>query len=213
MGRLQSSAVEPNGMVEKKPSRFFVCGGMVLAFLVLAGIGFAFLLGIGFYQVEQSPKIIEVSTPPDTLADDFEISAQQMALTREIGWPQSFAILFYTVDDDAGKKVDVRDETWTYYDLGKSFQFINGKLTTEGRLPIQVQNPIAVPYKPEQFHGDMDLDQLVKSVHLQKYLEIPLEKEVVPDSRLYYANMLTFAMQNGRLRYVETLALEKEAQP
>jgi hypothetical protein len=122
-------------------------------------------------------------------------------------------LLFYTVDYDAGKKVDVRDENWIYYDLGKSFQFINGKLTTEGRLPVQVQNPIAVPYKPGQIHGDMDLDQLVKSLNLQKYLEIPLEKEVVPDSRLYYGKMLTFAMQNGRLRYVETLALEKEAQP
>jgi hypothetical protein len=213
MSQNSSSEVEKRNPPWKKSSPCFLIGGFILVIALLAVCGLVALLAVGFTQVDQSPKIIEVSEVPDSPVDEFIPSEEQTALAREIGSPQSFAILFYSIKDTDGNKIDVRDETWTYYDQNKMFQFINGKLTNETSLPTRVQNAMPIPYKPGQFIAYMSLDQVLSAARQQKYLEIPLEKELVPDSRLYYAEMLTFSLQNGKLRYIETLAMEKGVQP
>lgn len=207
------SQITDTAIVSQKKKRTAAClqGGILVVLislsvvLCLSGI----LLIIGFQQVDRSPKIIELGERQDKNIKPAALSAQQNALVKEIGWPQSFAVLFYTVDGETGENIDVRDEIWTYYDLQKTYQFINGNLTGESPLPGESPFSEPIPYKPDQFSPYMGLDQVLSAAGLDRYLELPLEDEIVPGSRLYYAHMLTFALQDGKLRYVETLAIEK----
>lgn len=179
---------------------------LIIAGVIMAGV--CGLLAWGFYQVNQSPMLVDVLATPSSTGESYALSETQSEILRLNGNPHSFAILFYTLMDTDNNSIYVRDETWTYYDLKKTYQFINGELSEETPFTPEIMNATRNTYSPQNFAAGMGLSEIVSANELKQYLEIPLEVELVPGSRLYYANRLTFALQNGRLRYVESLPLE-----
>lgn len=110
-----------------------------------------------------------------------------------------------------GSFTDVRFETWSYYTSGLEYTFINGEQVAEDSLEIELLGELApIPYRPEQFVAYMSLDEVIASAGLETYLVVPLEKELVEDGEVYYADELTFGLKNDELLYVEALALEIE---
>ena len=192
----------------RKKTPVFILGIILVIIAVLIMAGVCGLLAWGFYQVNQSPMLVDVLETPSSTAEPYALSETQSEILRLNGIPHSFAILFYTIMDTDNNSIYVRDETWTYYDLKKTYQFINGDLSEETPFTQEIINSTRNMYSPQNFSASMGLSDIVSANGLKQYLEIPLEVELVPGSRLYYANRLTFALQNDRLRYVESLPLE-----
>ncbi len=192
----------------RKHSRVYCLGILVVGIILSAVLIGAGLLAVGFSEADKSPKIVEPGEIAGVKPEVYPLSQSQKEVRQRDGEPHTFAILFYTVEDSSGERISVRDETWTYFNLKKIYQFVNGELQSESPLPAEVTTSTQIPCKPEQFVAGMSLKEIVAAIHLKQYLEIPLEDELVADSRLYYANRLTFALQNGKLRYIETLPLE-----
>ncbi len=194
--------------VFKKKTPACITGIIILIITGVIMAGVCGLLAWGFYQVNQSPMLVDVLETPSSGGEPYLLSVSQSEILRLNGNPHAFAILFYTVENTDNSNISVRDETWTYYDLKKTYQFINGELSEETPFTPEIINATRNTYSPQNFSAGMGLSDIVSVNGLKQYLEIPLEDELVPGSRLYYASRLTFALQNGRLRYVESLPLE-----
>lgn len=210
MGTSPRTAVEKRTDGRKERSPLFWLGIAAVSVVLLIVLILAGLLAVGFYQIENSPRVVEPAEKPDVKPKTYTLTLSQQEIRKRDGDPHTFVILFYTVEDTSGGKVEVRDETWTYFNLKKVYQFINGEFQGESPLPVEVTTSTRIPCKPEQFINGMSLDEIIAAVHMKRYMEIPLEDELVPGSRLYYADRLTFALQDGKLRYIETLPLEGE---
>jgi hypothetical protein len=149
---------------------------------------------------------IQVKTAPPA---PYVLSQDQQARIQQSGYPESFTIYFYEEYDSAGAVEDVRFETWSYYTLGKRYTFFNGGFDQETDLPALNVKVLPMPYKPEQFLAYESVDQLLATTGIDQVLLTPLEKELVPGGEVYYANMLTFGLKDGELRYVGTVALQE----
>lgn len=154
------------------------------------------------------PKIVE-GVGPDNLAISKEaLSTEQLSVRADLGSPEAFSILFYEEELMDGSYGDVRFETWSYYNDGVEYTFINGEMVGEDPIEVDVGELIPIPYTPEQFVAYMNLDEVISSARLDTFLVVPLEKELVDGGEVYYADELTFGLKDNELLYVEALALE-----
>ncbi len=183
------------------------CGAVVLIVAVVAAV---FLIG-GWQSYQQEPKIVEELEPQALDLVSYAPSMEQLRAIDRLGYPDAFAILFYEEEQMDGSYDDVRFETWSYYSAGLEYTFINGEQVAEDPLEIELLGELVpIPYRPEQFIAYMSLDEVIASANLETYLVVPLEKELVKDGEVYYADELTFGLKNDELLYIEALALEIE---
>lgn len=182
------------------------CGAAVVAAMALVGG----LLWVGYQDYRTSPKIVEDIQITATPAGRLPLSGEQQQVRSERGAPQAFMILFYDEELEDGSTGAVRLETWTYYTDSLEYTFINGELVGEDAIEVDIGDLAGIPYTPEQFQAYMDLEGVLASAGLEAYLVVPLERELVQDGEVYYADRLTFGLKKGELRYVEALALEVE---
>jgi hypothetical protein len=183
-----------------------VAGGLTVLIVLALGIG---LVISGLEDYRSQAKLyqgIHVTTPPPA---PYALSQDQKNLVQANGYPESFTIYFYEEYDSSGSVEDVRFETWSYYTQGKRYTFFNGTLDQVTDLPVLNAKPLANPYKPEQFQAYESVEQVLAATGINAVLLTPLEKELVPGGEVYYANMLTFGLKDGELRYVGTIALEE----
>jgi hypothetical protein len=165
---------------------------------------------IGYDVQRFTPRILEgievsVAAPPE-----YGLTADQQETLTALGPPQSFSILFYQDAMEDGSVYDVRMETWTYYDAQTQITFVDGSRVAHDPLIVEVGIVQPVPYRPEQFTGGMTLAQVLAAASLDTYLMVPLEKELLPQGEVYYADQLTFGLKDGELRYIESLPQAEE---
>lgn len=173
-------------------------------FLLLTA-GLLFSSGCLLQDVVQrvAQKTVQIET--------YQLSAEQSALVGEIGYPDSFIVLFYEEEAVDGSLQIVRLETWDYYSEGESYTFLNGDLDNLDSLDIGALGSLAAqPYTPEQFTANMSRNDVLVSAGVEDFIVVPLEKEYLDDSDLYYADSLAFGLVDGELRYLEALALVEE---
>lgn len=214
-GRQWVRANPPSGSVmpapatpeEKRKTRPLVMGCGV-GVLIVAVITAVLLIG-GWREYKQMPKIVEGAQPGAASTIGYSMTPAQMEIFGEIGSPQAFTLLFYEEELLDGSYGDVRFETWDYYDAGVSYTFINGELAGEDPLDVEIVGEIyPIPYRPDQFRAYMSLEEVLASAGLDRYLVVPLEKELVDGGEVYYAEELTFGLKDNQLLYIEALALE-----
>ncbi len=197
----------PAASVPKRTTRPMVmgCGAGVLVVAVVTAV---LLIG-GWREYKQMPKIVEGAQPAEAGTVGYSMTPAQMEVFGEMGSPQAFTLLFYEEELLDGSYGDVRFETWDYYDAGVSYTFLNGELTGEDPLDVEIVGEIyPIPYRPDQFSAYMSLDEILASAGLERYLVVPLEKELVEGGEVYYADELTFGLKHNELLYIEALALE-----
>ncbi len=102
---------------------------------------------------------------------------------------------------------EIRYEQWYYYSRKVSVVFENGEQLEWSEIPIETVSP--TPYQPKSFSAFITREQVAASAGLDEWLILPVEKELVPDADLYYAEGLTFGMQNGKLVYIETMVVKE----
>jgi hypothetical protein len=206
---MPQSGREPGAPKTKRSMRPFAMG-CGLGLFIIAVLVAVFLIA-GWQAYQQEPMIVEGVEPEDLALSQYSLSSDQQDVIDQLGYPEAFAILFYEEEQVDGSLLDVRFETWSYYTSGVEYTFINGFQEAEDLLEIELLSDlIPIPYQPEQFMAYMSLDEVIASASPDTYLVIPLEKELVEDGEVYYANELTFGLKNDELLYVEALALEIE---
>jgi hypothetical protein len=194
------------GSAQDGKNRKSVPGGFRWAWIValLAG-GVLLSSGCLLQNVTQRVGKNEAQVEP------YQLSAEQSSLVSEIGYPESFILLFYEEEAVDGSLQPVRLETWEYYSAGESYTFLNGELDSSDSLDVgSLGSLAALPYVPEQFAANMSRDDVLLAAGVEDFIVVPLEKEYLESGDLYYADSLAFGLVDGELRYLEALALVEE---
>ena len=192
---------------KSKPSLRFVL--IVTVSLIIVGAGI--FLYAGWLGYQEAPKHIEVQGSQSSSGAAYTLSPEQESSLLSIGYPQAFTILFYEEETPERVIRTVRLETWDYYTLGTGLTFINGELVSQDPIEWDSQDPVLpVPYLPEQFSAFMSLPDIISAAGIEAYIEIPLNKEVMEEGKLYYAETLSFGLQDNQLVYIESLALTED---
>jgi hypothetical protein len=182
------------------------CAGLLgAACLTLGALGW-----IGYDVQRSTPRILEGIEVNSEAPPEYGLTAEQQETLTALGPPQSFSILFYQDTMEDGSVYDVRMETWTYFDAQTEITFVDGSRVAQDPVVIEGATVQPVPYRPEQFTGEMTLAQVLAAANLDTYLIVPLEKELLPQGEVYYADQLTFGLKDGELRYVESLPQAEE---
>lgn len=126
------------------------------------------------------------------------------------GPPDAFAVLYFDEQRADGTVTTVSMSRWSYYGEGVEFSFAGDEVVAEDPVflePGSTAEP--VPYDPDQFHAYMSLDEVVAAAGLEDYVGGPVD-ELVDGGELYFADRLSWGLQDGELRYIEAFALEAE---
>ncbi len=142
------------------------------------------------------------------VVEEYDLDQDQMDAYINFGYPEAFRILFYDEMLPGGSIEPVRLEVWTYYSQGVELTFINGKNSGEDLIEYpDVGDVIPSPYYPEQFIAYMSMDEVITAAGLDEYVVVPLEKEYLDGSEVYFGPQLSFGMQDGELRMVEVMGI------
>jgi len=191
----------------KTKKRAGYCLGGAFVFLLIVG---CILIGLGFIGVKEFkdiPRLVSGFSFDQTAPQAVEYSSAQNDLIQEYGYPEGFFILFFQREGIDGNVEEVRYEQWDYYSWGVTVIFENGEQLERSKIPLELILP--TPYKPESFSAFITREQVAASAGLDEWLILPVEKELVPDADLYYAEGLTFGLQDGALVYIETMVVEE----
>ncbi len=199
-------------MAENKPPKNKSSNRVILASITLIIFAAAGIyLYAGWVGYQEAPKLIEVKDSLEPHSSPFALSSEQEKGLSTYGEPEAFTILFYEEITSDQEIQTVRLETWDYYSQGIGLTFINGELVSEDPIEWDNQDPlIPIPYSPDQFSAFMSLDDVLAAAGIDAYIEIPLTTELLDRGNLYYADSLSFGMQDNQLVYLEALALIEE---
>lgn len=183
--------------------------------ILISAIGAVFIIFViliislnNAYQ--NSAKLAEGIEINPEAAKTYPLSDDQTAIVNQYGSPDSFTITFYIEEFDPYYDGEVRDETWRYYAEGLVFDFYNGSLMYTNPIADPSVDWVQLPYKPEQFTAYANLETILASAAITDIFELPLEKELVKNGKLYYAPGLSFGMVDGQLIFVETVMMQEE---
>jgi len=183
------------------------CLGGAVVFLLISG---CILIGLGLVGVKEFkdiPRLVSGFSFDQAAPQPVEYSPAQADLIQEYGYPEGFYILFFQREGIDGNVEEVRYEQWNYYSLGVMVVFDNGEQLERGEIPLETVS--STPYQPELFSAFISREQVAASAGLDEWFILPVEKELVPDADLYYAEGLTFGLQDGELVYIETMVVEE----
>jgi len=185
--------------------------GCLVVTLVLGAVIFLVGTYLWFYMDHTGPTLVGVSGQADPPTHSpYTLSAQQQQLVDEIGYPDSFTLLFYQDLDEQGQFYDIRFESWHYGAAGREAVFVNGEMISDDLADVTQPAPVAAPYKPEQFAASMRLKDVLASAGISEYARAAADPALAASSEVYLARQLAFGMKAGRLMAVETVPLEAE---
>jgi hypothetical protein len=179
---------------------------MLLSLILLVAAGIYVYAGWQGYR--EAPKLVEVKSSSVNFEDPYALSNSQQEKIFSHGYPEAFTILYYEEELAEGSVQTVRLEIWDYYTGGMELTFINGELVAEDPIESSAISELSpLPYSPGQFTAFMSLSEVIATAGIAAYIEIPLDREIMDQGVLYYADSLSFGIQDNRLIYIEALAL------
>ncbi len=180
------------------------CGVLTVIIIVLLVI----YLAIGWQSYQNAPYVINEVESENLVIEEYDLGQDQIDAYLGYGFPEAFRILFYDETLPDGSIGPVRLESWTYYTLGVELTFLNGEKSGEESLNISQFSTLKLPpYYPEQFSAYMSLAEVMTAAGLDQYAVIPLEKDYLEGSEVYYGPHLSFGMKDGELRMVEVMGI------
>ncbi len=187
-------------MTRKKvspPHHKFLPSLFLIIFLTLTGCGI-------FDRTETA----EPDEMPMSLDQALEIESQDSRPTviEELGPPDAFSIKFQEL---AGQSV--RWESWSYFDLGAQFDFIDGELIWSVELePVADGSIYAHWYDPLEFQARMTPADIAILFPEIDFTEIDLSTLDAEGTRVVAGEQLLLGFQDGELVYVETFILSPD---
>lgn len=185
--------------------------GCVLGILVIVALIVVAGAYLWFYMDHTGPTLVRVSHQVEPPAQvPYTPSTEQQQLVDEIGYPDSFTLLFYQDLDEQDQAYDIRFECWHYGAAGRDVVFVNGEMVSDEPAEAAGQALVSSPYRPEQFSASMGLKDVLASTGISEYVHAAADPALVASGEVYFAGQLTFGMKAGRLMTVETVPLEAE---
>ncbi|MGD8456009.1 MAG: hypothetical protein PVF83_06475 [Anaerolineales bacterium] len=179
------------------------------AFLLLVGTTMCMLVvgvfALGVEDYALTPRLVSGLSFSDPPAEAYTYSPEQMDWAEQA--PEGFYILFFNREAPNGDIEEVRYEEWVYYSEGIKLVFENGELLSQETIPPETVIPS--PYTPAQFSAFMTREEIASSLDLEEWLIVPVDKVIVEKAQIYFADQLTFGLQDEELIYVESLAVEE----
>jgi hypothetical protein len=194
----------------KRSSPLRACAPAGCALVVVLAAAAVLAVGSTALVDRTTARAVPGPSPSPPGADAAALSPAQLGAVQQIGYPQSFAILFYQEELDDGSLGAVRYETWSYYSLGRELTFINGELAADVTIEAFEETIFPVDVRPQQFADGMRLEEIIDAAGLTSYTAVPLECSLLPGGETFFAAEMTFGLVDGRLRYVETLPLSAQ---
>ena len=180
------------------------CGVLTVIIIVLLVL----YLAIGWQSYQNAPHVISEIESENLVIEEYDLGQDQIDAYLGYGFPEAFRILFYDETLPDGSIGPVRLESWTYYSQGIELTFLNGEKSGEESLNNPQLGELKLPpYSPEQFTAYLSLTEVITAAGLDQYAEIPLEKDYLEGSEVYYGPQLSFGMKDGELRMVEVMGL------
>ena len=179
--------------------------GLLPVMLLICILGV--LVVVGLQEINRSPLLVQELRQSGLTPDSYVLSSEQAQTVTELGYPDTFTILFY--DDDYGGG-STRLETWVYSEHGTQRTFVNGSLEGSETFEPLTGRILPAPYQPEQFTAYMSLEAIVAATAIDEFLVLPLEKELVDGGESYFADRLIFGMKDGELMFVEAVGHETD---
>jgi len=185
--------------------------GCILGILVILALLFLTGAYLWLYMDHTGPTLVRVSRRAEAAAQaPYTLSAEQQQVVDEIGYPDSFTLLFYQDLDEQDQFYDIRFESWHYGAAGRDIVFVNGETISDEPADAREDGLVAAPYRPEQFSASMRLKDVLASAGISGYVRAAADPALVASGEVYIASQLAFGMKAGRLMAVETVPLEAE---
>jgi hypothetical protein len=185
--------------------------GCLFAILVLGEVILMAGAYLWFYMDHTGPTLVRGTHQAASLAKSpYTLSSEQQQLVDEIGYPESFTLLFYQEQGEGDRVYDIRFECWHYGAAGREIVFVNGEETSDESVTMQTEALSSTPYRPEQFAASMRLKDVLGSIGVSTYAHAAADPGLVREGETYFASHIAFALQAGRLMAVETVPLEAE---
>jgi len=140
-------------------------------------------------------------TQPVTEETTAGLSAEQRLVVESRGWPHSFEVM--EQGDEEGRPR--RYETWSYYDGGITYIFVDGAFVTWRDAELQPLTLVPWPYRPNQFTLGDGADRVEASLAGHKWLTLA-GLEALPHLQVNGSDMRLLGFEGGRLVLVEALA-------
>lgn len=124
------------------------------------------------------------------------LSTEQARMVREHGYPDHF---FISIDPSTGDRM----ERWTYFSLGKAYDFYNGRLDGEEPVEDESSSYPSTPYKPQDFTSDTT-PQLLENTLGQPLLRHELKNSLLSPNLMLVYPQAVFLFRDGKLMGVDT---------
>jgi hypothetical protein len=172
----------------------------ILLFLTLAGCGL-----IGRSDGLDSPEPDEFDMSVEEALETTPLDSRPTVI-EELGPPDAFSIKFQEL---AGQSV--RWESWSYFDLGAQFDFIDGELLWSVELePVADGSIYAHWYDPLEFQARMTAAEIAILFPEIDFTEMDLSTLDAEGTRVVAGEQLLLGFQDDELVYVETFILSPD---
>jgi hypothetical protein len=179
--------------------------GCLLGALILAAVVLLAGAYLWMYMDYTGPTLARVARPAEPPSQaPYALSSEQQQVVEELGYPESFTLLFYQDLDEQNMFYDIRFESWHYAAAGRDIVFANGEKISDEAV-VYGEALVATPYRPEQFGASMRLKDVLASTGITEYVRTAADPALVASGEIYVASQLTFGMKAGRLMTVETV--------
>lgn len=143
---------------------------------------------------------------PTAVGDPTILGPDQLLILAEFGWPHSFTVL-ETLNSENER---ARYETWSYYDGGISYVFLDGEFQFREYEEVLLGDLTTTPYHPDGFVLGQSIED-VKSNHPEvQWTRMDVLEEASEGIETYISELIILGFEEGRLISVAGLALSPE---
>jgi hypothetical protein len=139
---------------------------------------------------------------PVAVGDPDVLSEDQLLVLSDFGWPHAFHIL--TAYDDDGRLT--RYETWSYYDAGIAYVFLDGEFLFEQEEEVYTSGLQVTPYKPDDFEIGQSLQEVRANHSGVEWTRVDALEEIGEGVELYASQMILIGFSQNQLVSVSALA-------
>ncbi|MBE0697678.1 MAG: hypothetical protein IH586_12220 [Anaerolineaceae bacterium] len=185
--------------------------GAGLATMICICVGAVLVINAGSFSKPSPTSTSQSLSLDEALAQ--ETSDDRLELIARLGWPDSFTITIQTIEG-----VEVRCETWRYYQYATRVDFVDGEIAWTMEIDPAPEGAIFPAwYYPLDFENGMSPADAARMAAISaptgeetQTIDLSSAGEDLQDAVIMAGDQILMGFQEGRLVYVETMALFPE---
>ncbi len=151
-------------------------------------------------KINQDPVVRTYSSKPSVQA---ALSDEQTATIKKFGYPDTFSLMFFSIDDDT-KKI-YRREQWRFFKRFEELTFLNGDLVAQADLAPLPKTMKFPHYRPEAFNPNQSIEEIFELLGIMQFIKEEITDEFDDTIEIYRAPQISIGFSNGFLVSIETV--------